>query len=188
MPSIIDADKQREALKTISAELKNVEGMNRFLRASNESCEYTISFKPAKGKMFSAKVISEDKVSIDALVRATKESIVQEMTLLAQQQRISFDEKDKKIFGIDQPAGSLPYVEELDDPSGTEASDSEASSDSEEEAVEEEEEDPTEGEEADPEEVENGDSGDVNDLMSVLDQAENSRRNFGRFGRSPFGT
>ena len=110
MPQIIGADEQRAALHTISAALKKVEVMNIFLNTENPTGEYTISFKNAEGKTISAPAISTAKADVDILIQNYKDSIVHEMTQLAEKNRIWLDEQDKRTFGMQVPDGEVTSV------------------------------------------------------------------------------
>lgn len=110
MPQIIGAAEQRAALHKISAALKKVEGMNVFLDAENPTGEYTISFKNAEGKTISAPAISTDKADVNSLIQNYKDSIVREMTQLAEKNRIWLDEQDKRTFGMHVPDEEVPHV------------------------------------------------------------------------------
>ena len=93
MAQIIGLKEKQEALAEIQSKIRSLETLNKFLQAENPSHEYVVSFAKTKAPIF-----CEEKETIDALVKAYKEKVVEEINKKSAEFSICLDEEDNKIM------------------------------------------------------------------------------------------
>ena len=95
MARIIGLKEKQGALKDIQAYLRTLSSLNSFIVAPNPTEEYIISFDTHK-----VSFTCSDKSKIDALILAFKETIVKNITSLAQKYEIELDDDDRALMQI----------------------------------------------------------------------------------------
>lgn len=99
MANIIGLQQQQEALNEITATIKAVAIINKFLEADNPLKTYSIRFTDAEGKKVATDFTAE-KDEINKLLIQNKNEKREYVTSLAQEFRIALDSEDKEILGI----------------------------------------------------------------------------------------
>ncbi len=100
MAKIIGLEQQQEALNTIKSGVKEIEKTNKFLNTGNPSGKYTFFFTDSEGNRVATTIVCEDKTIVDQLVRQSKESIAQNLSSLAEENRIELEDEEKRILGL----------------------------------------------------------------------------------------
>lgn len=100
MAKILDQEEQRKALKNIITSVKDLEAANDFLKATNPSGNYTLTFTGEDGKKFSTAIHANGKDDIDQLILAYKEKEKDRITKLAEDNRIALDPEDLEIMNF----------------------------------------------------------------------------------------
>ena len=100
MPKIIGQAEQLAAMKSIKGSLKEMQITNKWLKASNPSGEYVVSFKDAAGHTISVCIYAPDKQVLDDLARAYKKQVAGSVLELAAENRIELEDSEKQLLGI----------------------------------------------------------------------------------------
>ena len=98
MPSIIGQAEQQQALKEISAMLKELISSNDFLSSNNPTGKYTIVSTDSEGQKHTCILSSENKAEVDTLVLNYKEHLKQKIVSLTEQYRIGLEPWEQSIL------------------------------------------------------------------------------------------
>lgn len=98
MAKILDQEEQRQALKNITNSIKDLDTANEFLKQSNPTGKYSITFTGEDGKKHTAEIIVRNKDDISMLIMAHKEEEKKRITQLAEEKRIELDPEDYEIM------------------------------------------------------------------------------------------
>ncbi len=107
MPKIIGQAEQQQALKEITAMLKEVVAVNQFLNSQNESGKYTISFADTNNQKHSCTLFSSDKEDVDLLVLNYKDRLKEKIQSLTEEFRIALDPSEELLLQSDFDSSAI---------------------------------------------------------------------------------
>lgn len=93
MAKITGLKERQLALTSIESKLRSLETLNLFLLTDNPTGEYVIKFDKIK-----ATISCDDKIKVNALVEAYKQTIAKDIHELAEKHLIELDQEDTKII------------------------------------------------------------------------------------------
>lgn len=98
MPKIIGQQEQQRALKEITAALKEVSAINRFLSKQNTSGTYIVSFMDDQNEKQSCSLFTSDKDDVDLLVLNYKDRLKSKIQSLTETYRIALDPQEQALL------------------------------------------------------------------------------------------
>ena len=114
MPKIIGQQEQQRALKEITAALREVTAINRFLSRQNTSGTYTVSFTDEHHEKQSCSLFSADKDDVDLLVLNYKDRLKNKIQSLTETYRIALEPQEQALLDsnfLPSPASPPPVQE-----------------------------------------------------------------------------
>ena len=108
MPKIIGQQEQQRALKEITAALREVTAINRFLSRQNTSGIYAVSFTDDQNEKQSCFLFSTDRDDVDLLVLNYKDRLKSKIQSLTETYRIALEPQEQAMLDNNDLSSSTP--------------------------------------------------------------------------------